>query len=47
MRIDLGVENLFDKMYFLPLGGAYAMPGHCHVSRGDLKFACFPVSTAP
>ena len=23
MRIDLGVENLFDKLYGLPLGGAY------------------------
>ena len=22
-RIDAGVENLFDKNYYLPLGGAY------------------------
>lgn len=26
-RIDLGVENLFDKKYYLPLGGAYTGQG--------------------
>ena len=23
MRLELGVENLLDKLYFLPTGGAY------------------------
>jgi iron complex outermembrane recepter protein len=27
VRIDLGIENLFDKFYTLPLGGAYAGQG--------------------
>ncbi|NTU58681.1 MAG: TonB-dependent receptor [Chlorobiaceae bacterium] len=27
MRIDFGVENLFDKLYYMPLGGAYAGQG--------------------
>lgn len=27
VRIDLGVENLFDKLYGLPLGGAYVGQG--------------------
>ena len=27
MRIDLGVENLFDRRYALPLGGAYVGQG--------------------
>lgn len=26
-RIDFGVENLFDKLYYLPLGGAYTGQG--------------------
>ena len=26
-RVDFGVENLFDKLYYLPLGGAYAGQG--------------------
>lgn len=26
-RLDFGVENLFDKMYYLPLGGAYVGQG--------------------
>lgn len=27
VRVDFGVENLFDKRYFLPLGGAYTGQG--------------------
>ena len=27
VRLDLGIENLFDKFYFLPTGGAYAGQG--------------------
>jgi iron complex outermembrane receptor protein len=27
VRLDLGVENLFDKLYYLPLGGAYLGQG--------------------
>jgi iron complex outermembrane receptor protein len=27
VRVDVGVENLFDKMYYLPLGGAYVGQG--------------------
>lgn len=27
MRLDLGVENLFDRLYALPLGGAYTGQG--------------------
>jgi iron complex outermembrane receptor protein len=27
VRIDLGVENMFDKKYYLPLGGAYTGQG--------------------
>ncbi len=27
VRIDFGVENLFDKLYYLPLGGAYTGQG--------------------
>jgi iron complex outermembrane receptor protein len=27
VRLDLGVENLFDKLYFLPTGGAYTGQG--------------------
>ena len=27
VRIDFGVENLFDRMYYLPLGGAYTGEG--------------------
>jgi iron complex outermembrane receptor protein len=27
VRIDFGVENLFDKLYYLPLGGAYIGQG--------------------
>ncbi|MDR0440010.1 MAG: TonB-dependent receptor [Candidatus Accumulibacter sp.] len=27
VRVDFGVENLFDKFYFLPLGGAYVGQG--------------------
>uniref|UniRef100_Q478B7 TonB-dependent receptor n=1 Tax=Dechloromonas aromatica (strain RCB) TaxID=159087 RepID=Q478B7_DECAR len=27
VRIDLGVENLFDRFYYLPLGGAYTGQG--------------------
>ncbi len=27
VRVDFGVENLFDKLYYLPLGGAYAGQG--------------------
>ncbi len=27
VRLDLGVENLFDKMYYLPQGGAYTGQG--------------------
>lgn len=27
VRIDLGVENLFDRLYYLPLGGAYTGQG--------------------
>jgi iron complex outermembrane receptor protein len=26
-RVDFGVENLFDKLYFMPLGGAYVGQG--------------------
>jgi len=26
-RIDFGVENLFDKFYYMPLGGAYTGQG--------------------
>jgi len=26
-RLDLGVENIFDKLYFDPLGGAYLGQG--------------------
>jgi iron complex outermembrane receptor protein len=33
--IDLGVDNLFDKFYSLPLGGAYTVkePGNDHEPR--------------
>jgi len=27
VRVDLGVENLFDRLYALPLGGAYTGQG--------------------
>ena len=27
VRVDLGVENLFDRFYYLPLGGAYVGQG--------------------
>jgi len=27
VRLDLGVENLFDKLYYLPTGGAYVGQG--------------------
>ncbi|ABI60163.1 MULTISPECIES: TonB-dependent receptor [Nitrosomonas] len=27
VRVDLGVENLFDRLYYLPLGGAYTGQG--------------------
>ena len=27
LRVDVGVENLFDRMYYLPLGGAYVGEG--------------------
>lgn len=27
LRLDFGVDNLFDKMYYLPLGGAYTGQG--------------------
>jgi iron complex outermembrane receptor protein len=27
IRVDFGVENLFDKFYYMPLGGAYAGQG--------------------
>ena len=27
MRVDFGIENLFDRKYALPLGGAYAGQG--------------------
>ncbi len=27
VRVDFGVENLFDKLYYLPLGGAYVGQG--------------------
>jgi iron complex outermembrane recepter protein len=26
-RIDFGIENLFDKFYYMPLGGAYTGQG--------------------
>ena len=27
MCVDFGIENLFDKLYYLPLGGAYTGQG--------------------
>jgi iron complex outermembrane receptor protein len=27
VRLDFGVENLFDKLYYLPTGGAYLGQG--------------------
>ena len=27
LRVDFGIENLFDKRYYLPLGGAYVGQG--------------------
>jgi iron complex outermembrane receptor protein len=27
VRLDFGVENLFDKLYFMPTGGAYTGQG--------------------
>ena len=27
MRLEVGVENLLDKLYFLPTGGAYVGQG--------------------
>lgn len=33
-RIDLGVENLFDRHYFMPLGGAYVGQGPSMTTAG-------------
>ncbi|MCM8594584.1 TonB-dependent receptor [Accumulibacter sp.] len=33
-RIDFGVENLFDKLYYLPLGGAYTGQGTTMMLNG-------------
>lgn len=34
VRVDFGIENLFDKMYSLPLGGAYAGQGTTMSTNG-------------
>ena len=34
VRLDLGVENLFDKLYYLPTGGAYAGQGMTMSTNG-------------
>jgi iron complex outermembrane receptor protein len=34
VRLDLGVENLFDKMYYSPLGGAYVGQGTTMSTNG-------------
>jgi len=41
-RVDIGVENLFDKLYFLPLGGAYTGQG----STMSLNTATMPWGVA-
>jgi iron complex outermembrane receptor protein len=28
LRVDFGIENLFNKMYYQPLGGAYVAQGY-------------------
>ena len=34
VRLDFGVENLFDKLYYLPLGGAYTGQGTTMSANG-------------
>jgi iron complex outermembrane receptor protein len=34
VRLDLGVENLFDKYYASPLGGAYVGQGTTMMTNG-------------
>jgi iron complex outermembrane receptor protein len=34
MRVDFGVENLFDRLYYLPLGGAYNGQGTTMTTGG-------------
>ena len=34
VRVDLGVDNLFDKFYSLPLGGAYTGQGSTMMLNG-------------
>ncbi|TXH29190.1 MAG: TonB-dependent receptor, partial [Elusimicrobia bacterium] len=33
-RIDFGIENVFDKLYYLPLGGAYTGQGNTMMLNG-------------
>jgi iron complex outermembrane receptor protein len=33
-RVDIGVENVFDTFYLLPLGGAYLGQGNSMTSNG-------------
>jgi len=47
LRVDFGIENLFDKLYYLPLGGAYTgegstmswnnAAGYVHASAGGVS----------
>lgn len=43
VRFDVGVENLFDTLYFAPLGGTnytdYLLPGHAVAGTGRSVFA--------
>lgn len=42
VRIDFGIENLFDTLYYLPLGGAYTGEGatmSLNKEAGNIKYA--------
>ncbi len=34
VRVDFGIENLFDRLYYLPLGGAYNGQGTTMTTGG-------------
>jgi iron complex outermembrane receptor protein len=42
VRVDFGVENLFDKFYYLPTGGAYTGQGTTMSDQPTDSTACSP-----
>jgi iron complex outermembrane receptor protein len=46
VRVDFGVENLFDKFYYLPTGGAYTGQGTTMSTNGIPGASPFPAWAA-